>query len=97
MRETHDATARLCALVANDCDQLRRSKQDRFRLERGRGRDRAIYGKNSQQLVAQNQSARQPRVRSQKLVSAISVFKLPSVEPTTVESEKRTNANFLTR
>lgn len=87
MRETHEATARLVRLVAT----IATSSAEQTKIAsvlRGAADEIAQFTeKTAEQLVAQNQSAASLVSASQKLVDAISVFKLPSAEPAEADKE----------
>ncbi len=96
MRETHEATARLVRLVAT----IATSSAEQTKIAsvlRGAADEIAQFTeKTAEQLVAQNQSAASLVSASQKLVSAISVFKLPVIEPSIagIESESEKTLIF---
>ena len=96
MRETHEATARLVRLVAT----IAASSAEQTKIAsvlRGAADEIAQFTeKTAEQLVAQNQSAASLVSASQKLVSAISVFKLPVIEPSIagIESESEKTLIF---
>ncbi|HEY0665213.1 MAG TPA: HAMP domain-containing methyl-accepting chemotaxis protein [Gallionella sp.] len=82
MRETHEATARLVRLVATIATSSAEQTKIASVLRAAADEIAQFTEKTAEQLVAQNQSAASLVAASQKLVDAISVFKLPSIEPT---------------
>ena len=83
MRETHEATARLVRLVATIATSSAEQTRIAAVLRTAADEIAQFTEKTAEQLVAQNQSAASLVSASQKLVGAISVFKLPSTEPAT--------------
>jgi methyl-accepting chemotaxis protein len=81
MRETHEATARLVRLVATIANSSAEQTKIAVVLRAAADEIAQFTEKTAEQLVAQNQSAASLVSASQKLVSAISVFKLPKMEP----------------
>jgi len=81
MRETHEATARLVRLVATIAASSAEQTKIASVLRTAADEIAQFTEKTAEQLVAQNQSAASLVSASQKLVSAISVFKLPTIEP----------------
>lgn len=81
MRETHEATARLVRLVATIATSSAEQTKIASVLRAAADEIAQFTEKTAEQLVAQNQSAASLVSASQKLVSAISVFKLPNIEP----------------
>jgi len=81
MRETHEATARLVRLVATIATSSAEQTKIAAVLRTAADEIAQFTEKTAEQLVAQNQSAASLVSASQKLVDAISVFKLPSAEP----------------
>lgn len=81
MRETHEATARLVRLVATIATSSAEQTKIASVLRAAADEIAQFTEKTAEQLVAQNQSAASLVSASQKLVSAISVFKLPKIEP----------------
>lgn len=81
MRETHEATARLVRLVATIVTSSTEQTRIAAVLRTAADEIAQFTEKTAEQLVAQNQSAASLVSASQKLVDAISVFKLPSTEP----------------
>ncbi|OGS96636.1 MAG: hypothetical protein A3H31_07755 [Gallionellales bacterium RIFCSPLOWO2_02_FULL_57_47] len=91
MRETHEATARLVRLVATITTSSAEQTKIAAVLRTAADEIAQFTEKTAEQLVAQNQSAASLVSASQKLVGAISVFKLPLAEPMVqaeAESEK---------
>jgi twitching motility protein PilJ len=91
MRETHEATARLVRLVATIATSSAEQTKIAVVLRAAADEIAQFTEKTAEQLVAQNQSAASLVSASQKLVSAISVFKLPTIEPANapeIESEQ---------
>ena len=86
MRETHEATARLVRLVATIATSSAEQTKIASVLRSAADEIAQFTEKTAEQLVAQNQSAASLVSASQKLVEAISVFKLPQIESATVES-----------
>lgn len=80
MRETHEATARLVRLVATIAASSAEQTKIAAVLRAAADEIAQFTEKTAQQLVAQNQSAASLVSASQKLVGAISVFKLPKIE-----------------
>lgn len=80
MRETHEATARLVRLVATIATSSAEQTRIAAVLRTAADEIAQFTEKTAEQLVAQNQSAASLVSASQKLVGAISVFKLPSEE-----------------
>jgi len=87
MRETHEATARLVRLVATIATSSAEQTKIAAVLRTAADEIAQFTEKTAEQLVAQNQSAASLVSASQKLVGAISVFKLPSAEPSTADAE----------
>lgn len=87
MRETHEATARLVRLVATIATSSAEQTKIASVLRAAADEIAQFTEKTAEQLVAQNQSAASLVSASQKLVDAISVFKLPSIEPATATSD----------
>jgi methyl-accepting chemotaxis protein len=81
MRETHEATARLVRLVATIANSSAEQTKIAAVLRAAADEIAQFTEKTAEQLVAQNQSAASLVSASQKLVNAISVFKLPKTEP----------------
>lgn len=92
MRETHEATARLVRLVATISTSSAEQTRIASVLRTAADEIAQFTEKTAEQLVAQNQSAASLVSASQKLVEAISVFKLPSLEPTAAEMSARAAA-----
>ncbi len=80
MRETHEATARLVRLVATIATSSAEQTKIAAVLRAAADEIAQFTEKTAEQLVAQNQSAASLVSASQKLVDAISVFKLPPME-----------------
>lgn len=80
MRETHEATARLVRLVATIATSSAEQTKIASVLRSAADEIAQFTEKTAEQLVAQNQSAASLVSASQKLVGAISVFKLPPME-----------------
>jgi twitching motility protein PilJ len=80
MRETHEATARLVRLVATIATSSAEQTKIASVLRAAADEIAQFTEKTAEQLVAQNQSAASLVSASQKLVGAISVFKLPPME-----------------
>ncbi len=80
MRETHEATARLVRLVATIATSSAEQTKIAAVLRAAADEIAQFTEKTAEQLVAQNQSAASLVAASQKLVGAISVFKLPPME-----------------
>ena len=80
MRETHEATARLVRLVATIATSSAEQTKIAVVLRAAADEIAQFTEKTAEQLVAQNQSAASLVSASQKLVGAISVFKLPQME-----------------
>jgi methyl-accepting chemotaxis protein len=80
MRETHEATARLVRLVATIANSSAEQTKIAAVLRAAADEIAQFTEKTAEQLVAQNQSAASLVSASQKLVGAISVFKLPPME-----------------
>jgi methyl-accepting chemotaxis protein len=80
MRETHEATARLVRLVATIATSSAEQTKIASVLRAAADEIAQFTEKTAEQLVAQNQSAASLVSASQKLVGAISVFKLPKIE-----------------
>jgi methyl-accepting chemotaxis protein len=80
MRETHEATARLVRLVATIATSSAEQTKIASVLRAAADEIAQFTEKTAEQLVAQNQSAASLVSASQKLVGAISVFKLPQLE-----------------
>ncbi|MBI5429289.1 MAG: methyl-accepting chemotaxis protein [Nitrosomonadales bacterium] len=78
MRETHESTARLVRLVATIATSSAEQTKIAAVLRAAADEIAQFTQKTAEQLVAQNQSAASLVSASQKLVGAISVFKLPS-------------------
>ena len=91
MRETHEATARLVRLVATIANSSAEQTKIAVVLRAAADEIAQFTEKTAEQLVAQNQSAASLVSASQKLVSAISVFKLPS----TLETESEQTQIFI--
>jgi methyl-accepting chemotaxis protein len=85
MRETHEATARLVRLVATIATSSAEQTRIAAVLRTAADEIAQFTEKTAEQLVAQNQSAASLVSASQKLVDAISVFKLPSAEPSAAD------------
>ncbi|MEO8343804.1 MAG: HAMP domain-containing methyl-accepting chemotaxis protein [Gallionella sp.] len=77
MSETHEATARLVRLVATIATSSAEQTKIAVVLRAAADEIAQFTKKTAEQLVAQNQSAASLVSASQKLVGAISVFKLP--------------------
>ena len=88
MRETHEATARLVRLVATIATSSAEQTKIASVLRAAADEIAQFTEKTAEQLVAQNQSAASLVSASQKLVGAISVFKLPSIETAFEEVEE---------
>ena len=86
MRETHEATARLVRLVATIATSSAEQTRIASVLRSAADEIAQFTEKTAEQLVAQNQSAASLVSASQKLVEAISVFKLPSIESKAAEA-----------
>jgi len=80
MRETHEATARLVRLVATIATSSAEQTKIAAVLRAAADEIAQFTKKTAEQLVAQNESAASLVSASQKLVGAISVFKLPPME-----------------
>jgi methyl-accepting chemotaxis protein len=80
MRETHEATARLVRLVATIATSSAEQTKIAVVLRAAADEIAQFTEKTAEQLVAQNQSAASLVSASQKLVGAISVFKLPPMD-----------------
>jgi methyl-accepting chemotaxis protein len=80
MRETHESTARLVRLVATIATSSAEQTKIAAVLRAAADEIAQFTEKTAEQLVAQNQSAASLVAASQKLVGAISVFKLPPME-----------------
>lgn len=80
MRETHEATARLVRLVATIATSSAEQTKIASVLRAAADEIAQFTEKTAEQLIAQNQSAASLVSASQKLVGAISVFKLPPME-----------------
>ena len=80
MRETHEATARLVRLVATIATSSTEQTKIAAVLRAAADEIAQFTKKTAEQLVAQNESAASLVSASQKLVDAISVFKLPPME-----------------
>ena len=80
MRETHEATARLVRLVATISTSSAEQTKIASVLRAAADEIAQFTEKTAEQLIAQNQSAASLVSASQKLVDAISVFKLPPME-----------------
>jgi methyl-accepting chemotaxis protein len=80
MRETHEATARLVRLVATIATSSAEQTKIAAVLRAAADEIAQFTEKTAEQLIAQNQSAASLVSASQKLVGAISVFKLPPME-----------------
>ncbi|MDH4215341.1 MAG: methyl-accepting chemotaxis protein [Gallionella sp.] len=89
MRETHEATARLVRLVATIATSSAEQTRIAAVLRTAADEIAQFTEKTAEQLVAQNQSAASLVSASQKLVGAISVFKLPSTEPSVPGAAER--------
>lgn len=87
MRETHESTARLVRLVATIASSSAEQTKIAAVLRAAADEIAQFTEKTAEQLVAQNQSAASLVSASQKLVSAIAVFKLPATAAET-ESEQ---------
>jgi twitching motility protein PilJ len=87
MRETHESTARLVRLVATIANSSAEQTKIAAVLRAAADEIAQFTEKTAEQLVAQNQSAASLVSASQKLVSAISVFKLPQIEQPTAGTE----------
>jgi twitching motility protein PilJ len=86
MRETHEATARLVRLVATIAASSAEQTKIASVLRAAADEIAQFTEKTAEQLISQNQSAASLVSASQKLVEAISVFKLPSIESQTVNA-----------
>ena len=96
MRETHESTARLVRLVATIANSSAEQTKIAVVLRAAADEIAQFTEKTAEQLVAQNQSAASLVSASQKLVSAISVFKLPTIEPTAgAEAESEQTQIFI--
>jgi len=80
MRETHEATARLVRLVATIATSSAEQTRIAAVLRAAADEIAQFTEKTAEQLVSQNQSAASLVSASQKLVNAISVFKLPVLD-----------------
>ena len=80
MRETHETTARLVRLVATIATSSAEQTKIASVLRAAADEIAQFTEKTAEQLIAQNQSAASLVSASQKLVDAISVFKLPPME-----------------
>jgi methyl-accepting chemotaxis protein len=80
MRETHEATARLVRLVATIATSSAEQTKIAAVLRAAADEIAQFTKKTAEQLVAQNESAASLVSASQKLVDAISVFKLPPMD-----------------
>ncbi len=80
MRETHETTARLVRLVATIATSSAEQTKIAAVLRAAADEIAQFTEKTAEQLVSQNQSAASLVSASQKLVDAISVFKLPPME-----------------
>ena len=87
MRETHESTARLVRLVATIANSSAEQTKIAAVLRAAADEIAQFTEKTAEQLVAQNQSAASLVSASQKLVSAISVFKLPQIEQPSAGAE----------
>lgn len=90
MRETHEATARLVRLVATIATSSAEQTKIAVVLRAAADEIAQFTEKTAQQLVAQNQSAASLVSASQKLVGAISVFKLPQLESAQTPASEQT-------
>jgi methyl-accepting chemotaxis protein len=97
MRETHEATARLVRLVATIATSSAEQTKIAVVLRAAADEIAQFTEKTAEQLVAQNQSAASLVSASQKLVSAISVFKLPTLEPTPEAQKESEQTQIFTR
>jgi methyl-accepting chemotaxis protein len=97
MRETHEATARLVRLVATIATSSAEQTKIAVVLRAAADEIAQFTEKTAEQLVAQNQSAASLVSASQKLVSAISVFKLPTIEPTPEAQKESEQTQIFTR
>jgi len=91
MRETHESTARLVRLVATIATSSAEQTKIASVLRSAADEIAQFTEKTSEQLVSQNQSATSLVLASQKLVEAISVFKLPQIESVQVDDEGESN------
>jgi methyl-accepting chemotaxis protein len=94
MRETHEATARLVRLVATIATSSTEQTRIASVLRAAADEIAQFTEKTAEQLVAQNQSAASLVSASQKLVEAISVFKLPSIEPAAAGASNNADADL---
>ena len=90
MRETHEATARLVRLVATIATSSAEQTKIAVVLRAAADEIAQFTKKTAEQLVAQNQSAASLVSASQKLVGAISVFKLPQIASEPTPASERT-------
>jgi methyl-accepting chemotaxis protein len=97
MRETHESTARLVRLVATIANSSAEQTKIAVVLRAAADEIAQFTEKTAEQLVAQNQSAASLVSASQKLVSAISVFKLPTIEPTAGAETESEQTQIFTR
>lgn len=97
MRETHESTARLVRLVATIANSSAEQTKIAVVLRAAADEIAQFTEKTAEQLVAQNQSAASLVSASQKLVSAISVFKLPTIEPTAGTESENEQTQIFTR
>lgn len=97
MRETHESTARLVRLVATIANSSAEQTKIAVVLRAAADEIAQFTEKTAEQLVAQNQSAASLVSASQKLVSAISVFKLPQIEPTSGTESENEQTQIFTR
>jgi methyl-accepting chemotaxis protein len=97
MRETHESTARLVRLVATIANSSAEQTKIAVVLRAAADEIAQFTEKTAEQLVAQNQSAASLVSASQKLVSAISVFKLPMIEPTAGAETESEQTQIFTR
>jgi methyl-accepting chemotaxis protein len=93
MRETHEATARLVRLVATIATSSAEQTRIAAVLRTAADEIAQFTEKTAEQLVSQNQGAASLVSASQKLVDAISVFKLPSTEPVSAEAQKEAESD----
>lgn len=98
MRETHEATARLVRLVATIAASSTEQTKIASVLRAAADEIAQFTEKTAEQLEAQNQGAASLVSASQKLVSAISVFKLPSFDtPSSEVTEEGDKTQILFR
>ena len=97
MRETHESTARLVRLVATIAASSAEQTKIASVLRAAADEIAQFTEKTAEQLKAQNQSAASLVSASQKLVSAISVFKLPGAESSPAEESESDRTQIFVR